>query len=40
MMDKVMKEYPNLDDSNFKKYFSNYFNTLNSNIDENFLYVT
>ena len=40
MMDKVMKEDPSLDDTNFKTYFANYFDTINSNIDEKFLYVT
>ena len=40
MMDKVMKEDSSLDDSNFKSYFSQYFDNLNSNIDEKFLYVT
>jgi hypothetical protein len=40
MIDTVMKENPELDDSHFKKYFSDYFNSLNSHIDEKFLYVT
>jgi hypothetical protein len=40
MMDKVMKEDPSLDDTNFKTYFAQYFDTINSNIDEKFLYVT
>ena len=40
MINKVMNEDPKLDDSNFKTYFSKYFDTLNSNIDEKFLYVT
>ena len=40
MMDKVMKDDPSLDDTNFKTYFANYFDTINSNIDEKFLYVT
>ena len=39
MMDKVMKEDPSLDDTNFKTYFAQYFDTINSNIDEKFLYV-
>ena len=40
MMDKVMKENPDLEDTNFKTYFSQYFDNLNSNIDEKYLYVT
>jgi hypothetical protein len=40
MMDKVMKENTDLDDANFKSYFSKYFDHVNSNIDEKFLYVT
>ena len=40
MIDTVMKENTDLDDTNFKKYFSDYFNSLNSNIDERFLYIT
>ena len=40
MMNKVMTENNELDDTHFKTYFSNYFNNLNSNIDEKFLYVT
>ena len=40
MMDKVMKDEPDLDDTNFKTYFSKYFDNLNSNIDEKYLYVT
>ena len=39
MMDKVMKEDPSLDDTIFKTYFAQYFDTINSNIDEKFLYV-
>ena len=33
MIDKVMKEDSSLDDTNFKTYFSQYFDTMNSNID-------
>ena len=40
MMDKVMKDEPQLEDSNFKNYFSKYFDNLNSNIDEKYLYIT
>jgi hypothetical protein len=40
MMDTVMKENPDLNDSNFKNYFAKYFDNLNSNIDEQFLYVS
>jgi len=40
MMETVMKENPDLNDSNFKNYFAKYFNNVNSNIDEMFLYVT
>ena len=40
MMDKVMKENPDLDDAHFKSYFSKYFDHLNSNIDDKFLYTT
>ena len=40
MMNKVMNENNELDDTHFTTYFSNYFNNLNSNIDEKFLYLT
>ena len=40
MIDKVMKENPSLDDTNFKTNFSQYFNNLNTNIDEKFLYIS
>ena len=39
MMDKVMKDEPGLDDTHFKTYFSKYFDNVNSNIDEKFLYI-
>ena len=39
MIDKVMKENPNLNDTNFKTYFSKYFDNINSNIDEKYLYL-
>lgn len=40
MMETVMTENPDLNDSNFKNYFAKYFDNANSNIDEMFLYVT
>jgi len=40
IMDKVMTENSELDDTNFKTYFAQYFDNLNSNIDEKYLYVT
>ena len=40
MMNKVMTEEPSLDDTNFKSYFEKYFNNMNSNIDEKYLYIT
>jgi hypothetical protein len=40
MMNKVMTEDPSLDDTNFKSYFEKYFDNLNSNIDEKYLYIT
>jgi len=39
MIDKVMKEDPALDDTNFKTYFAQYFDNMNSNIDEKYLYI-
>jgi hypothetical protein len=36
----MLKHEPRLEDSNFKTYFSKYFDNLNSNIDEKFLYMT
>jgi len=38
MIDKVSKEDPKLDDTHFRAYFSQYFDRMNSNIDEKFLY--
>lgn len=40
MIDKVMTENSDLDDTNFKTNFSQYFDNLNSNIDEKYLYLT
>ena len=39
MMDKVMKEDNSLDDTNFKTYFSQYFDNMNSTIDEKYSYM-
>ena len=40
MIDRATKQDPKLDDINFKNYFSQYFNRMNSNIDEKYLYIT
>jgi hypothetical protein len=40
MIDKAISEDKSLDDKQFKTYFADYFNRINSNIDEKFLYVT
>lgn len=40
MISKAVGRDPELDDSKFKKYFSDYFNRMNDQIDEKFLYVT
>jgi hypothetical protein len=40
MIDRAVKMDPELDDTNFKQYFSTYFDRLNDNIDEQFLYVS
>jgi hypothetical protein len=40
MINKVMTENSDLDDTNFKTNFSQYFDNLNSNIDEKYLYLT
>ena len=40
MIDRASKEDPKLDDTHFKAYFSQYFNRMNSNIDEKYLYIT
>ena len=39
MMDKIMKDNTDLDDIHFKSYFAKYFDNLNSNIDEKYLYI-
>jgi hypothetical protein len=40
MINKATKEDPKLDDTHFKDYFAKYFNRMNSNIDDKFLYIT
>ena len=40
MIDRATKQDPKLDDTHFKNYFSQYFNRMNSNIDEKYLYIT
>jgi hypothetical protein len=40
MIDKAVTEDNSLDDTNFKSDFAQYFNRINSNIDEQYLYVT
>jgi len=40
MIDKAIKTDPLLNDSQFKQYFSKYFDRLNDNIDKQFLYVS
>ena len=40
MIDEAVKQNPELDDSKFKKYFSQYFDRMNNNIPEQYLYVT
>ena len=40
MIDKATSEDPGLNDSNFRNYFKKYFNRMNSNIDESYLYIT
>lgn len=40
MIDRATKEDPKLDDTNFKDYFAKYFDRMNSNIDEKYLYIT
>jgi hypothetical protein len=40
MINKASTEDPQLDDTNFKDYFAQYFDRLNSNIDEEYLYIT
>lgn len=40
MIDKAVTYDPELDDTNFKNNFGEYFNRLNSNIDEKYLYIS
>ena len=40
MIDKAITEDATLDDSQFKDYFAKYFDRLNSNIDEEYLYIS
>ena len=40
MIDKVMTDDNDLDDTNFKANFAKYFDRLNSNIDEEYLYIS
>jgi hypothetical protein len=40
MISKAISNNPELDDVNFEDYFSQYFDRSNSNIDEQFLYIT
>lgn len=40
MINKAIKQDPNLDDSHFKNYFRKYFDRMNSNIDQQFLYIS
>ena len=40
MIDRVINDDPSLDDTNFKTNFQQYFDRLNTHIDERFLYLT
>jgi len=40
MIDRAVTYDPELDDTNFKNNFGEYFNRLNSNIDEKYLYIS
>ena len=40
MIDRATTYDPELDDTNFKNNFGEYFNRLNSNIDEKYLYIS
>ena len=40
MIDRATVDDPKLDDTHFKDYFAQYFDRLNSNIDEKFLYIS
>ena len=40
MINSATDTDPELDDTNFKDYFAKYFDRMNSNIDEKYLYIT
>ena len=40
MIDSATNTDPELDDTNFKDYFAKYFDRMNSNIDEKYLYIS
>ena len=40
MINKANTEDPILEDTNFTDYFARYFDRLNSNIDEEYLYIS
>lgn len=40
MIQKAIAEHPELDDTNFKTDFAKYFDRMNSNISEDYLYIT
>jgi hypothetical protein len=40
MINKASTENPELDDTHFRDYFAQYFDRMNSNIDEEYLYIT
>ena len=40
MINQVVKDHPELDDSKFKNNFAQYFDRMNNNIDEQFLYIS
>jgi hypothetical protein len=40
MIDSATSDDPKLDDTNFKEYFAKYFDRINSNIDEEYLYIS
>jgi hypothetical protein len=40
MINKAVARDPELDDAHFKQYFADYFNRMNSQIDDKYLYIT
>jgi len=40
MIDSATSDDPKLDDTNFKEYFAKYFDRINSNTDEEYLYIS